>query len=53
MISSDWGPRGERGREAVQGRPRPSKASGILGHWRSLAVDWVDGPELADIHVRP
>lgn len=44
---------GPQGRKGQGGCPRPSKASGILGHWRSLAVDWVDGPELADIHVRP
>lgn len=31
---------------------RLSEARGFVGHWRRLGVDWLGGPELADIHVR-
>lgn len=45
LVRSDCGPRGGS-RKAVQGQRHP-------GLWRGLGVDWLDGPGLEGVHVRP
>lgn len=38
--------------QTVAPREEEQQARGILGHWRSVGVDWLDGPGLADTQVR-